>query len=306
LSTLTTAVESLTRVDARLILVALAFHLGNLGFRSASWRNVLRAAYPDRRVPLLGIAGAYAAGVAINSFTPGRAGDLAKIALARTRIRGSSVPTIASSMAVLSLFDAVLAIAAIGLLSAFGLLPSPPGLPQLPAATAIVAGHPLPTAMALAALVATAFLLRRRVTPRLARLWAGLKVGTAILSTPRRYATEVVPLQLSAWVCRIGAAYFLLAAFGVPATVASAVIAVVVGGLSTLVPTPGGVGTQQLFVAYFLQTTASTATLVAFSLGMQATVSTVNILIGLTATMLMLRTVRPAKTMRAHLRSLRR
>jgi uncharacterized membrane protein YbhN (UPF0104 family) len=305
LSTLTTAVESLTRVDARLILVALAFHLANLCFRSASWRNVLRAAYPDRRVPLLGIAGAYVAGVAINSFTPGRGGDLAKIALARTRIRGSSVPTIASSMAVLSLFDALVAITAIGLLTAFGQLPSLPGLPKLPAATTIFAAHPLVTAIVLAALVATVFLLRRRETPRLARLWEGLKVGTAILSTPRRYATEVVPLQLSAWVCRIGAAYFLLAAFGVPATVSSAVIVVVVGGLSTLVPTPGGVGTQQLFVAYFLQATASTATLVAFSLGMQATVSTVNILIGLTATMVMLRTVRPAKTIRAHLRGLR-
>ena len=136
-------------------------------------------------------------------------------------------------------------------------------------------------------------------------VWAELKAGTAILGTPRRYATEVVPLQLSAWVCRIGAAYFLLAAFGVPATIPAAVIVVVAGGLSTLVPTPGGIGTQQVFLAYLLHTTASTATLVTFSLGMQATITMLNTLIGLTAAMLMLRTLRPASAIRAHLRGVR-
>jgi len=304
-STLDTALDSLSRVDPRLILVALLFHLANLGFRSAGWRNILRAAYPDRPVPLFGIAGAYAAGVAVNSFIPARGGDAVKVALVRARIPGSSVPTIVSSMGVVSLFDAMIGAVAIGMLTAFGVLPSPPGLPQLPAVAPLVAGHPLVTIPAVLALVAAAVLLGRRFGPRLLGIWAGLKAGTAILKTPRRYVSEVVPLQLSAWVCRIGAAYFLLAAFGVPATISSALIVVVVGGLSTLVPTPGGVGTQQLFLAYFLQATASTATLVAFSLGMQATITALNVVIGLTATMLMLRTLRPAQALRAQMRGAR-
>jgi hypothetical protein len=85
----------------------------------------------------------------------------------------------------------------------------------------------------------------------------------------------------------------------VPATVTSAVIVVMVGGLSTLVPTPGGVGTQQVLLAYLLHTTASTATIVSFSVGMQAAVTTLNLLIGITAAMLMLRTVRPVSAIRA-------
>src|SRR5688500_16341780 len=93
-SALGTLGETFAALDGRLVAVALAFHLANFGFRSLAWRNVLRAAYPDRPVPLLGIAGAYAAGVALNSFTPARGGDLLKIALVRARIRGSSVPTI--------------------------------------------------------------------------------------------------------------------------------------------------------------------------------------------------------------------
>jgi uncharacterized protein (TIRG00374 family) len=299
---LDTVVDSFAGIDPRLILVALVFHLANFGFRSLGWRNVLRAAYPDRRVPLLGVAGAYVAGVAINSFTPARGGDLAKIALVRTRIRGSSVPTIASSMGVVTLFDAVVGAVAIGLLAASGQLASPPGLPALPGVVALLAGHPFIAASAAALLAAAAFLLGRRLTPRLVQFWAGLKAGTAILATPRRYLIEVVPLQLSAWACRIGAAYFLLAAFQVPATIPTAVIVVMASGLSTLVPTPGGVGTQQVLLAYLLHTTASTATLVSFSLGMQAAVTTLNMVIGLTAAMVMLRTLRPASALRARVR----
>jgi hypothetical protein len=63
-------------------------------------------------------------------------------------------------------------------------------------------------------------------------------------------------------------------------------------------PTPGG-QTQQVMLAYLLHTTASTATIVSFSIGMQAAVTTLNVLLGLTAAMLMLRTLRPMSALRA-------
>jgi uncharacterized membrane protein YbhN (UPF0104 family) len=300
LSTFDNVVDSFARLDPRLMLVALGFHLANFGFRSLGWRNVLRAAYPERRVPLLGIAGAYAAGVAVNSFTPARGGDVVKVALVRTRIRGSSVPTIASSMGVLTLLDALVGAVVLGLLAVSGQLPRPPALPGLPGPVAIAVAHPFATAAALVVVGGVAVVVTRRFAARLARIWAELRAGAAILASPRRYLTEVVPFQLSAWASRVGAAYFLLAAFHVPATVSAAVIVVMVGGLSTVVPTPGGLGTQQVLLAYLLHTTASTATLVSFSLGMQAAVTTVNTLVGLTAAMLMLRTLRPASAIRAH------
>lgn len=285
--------------DPRLGLLALSFHLANIGLRSLAWRNVLRAAYPDRRVPLPGVAGAYAAGMAMNAFLPARGGDLVKIGLARTRIRDSSVPTIASSMAVLSGFDALTGAVIILLLAAFGLVPAPPGLPELPGVVALPAAHPVLTAAALAVAVASALVAGRRLALRVRGLWQNLRRGAEILRSPRRYATEVVPVQLAAWSCRLGAAYCLLAALNVPASLSAAAIVVVVGGLATLLPTPGGVGTQQVLLAYLLHTTASTATIVSFSIGMQATVTTLNLLVGLTAAMLMVRTLRPATAIRA-------
>jgi hypothetical protein len=291
-------VDFFAAADPRLALLALALHLSNVAFRSLAWTNVLRAAYPDRRVPLLGIAGAYAAGMALNSFVPARGGDVAKIALARTRIRGSSVPAIGSSMGVLAAFDAVVGATVILLLAAFGRIPSPPGLPGLPAVPGSVAGHQALLGVAAVLLAGAGLAAGRRWAPRARSLWQGFRQGFAILGSPRRYATEVVPVQLAAWTCRIGAAYFLLAALNVPASLSAAAIVVMVGGLSTLLPTPGGVGTQQVMLAYLLHTTASTATIVSFSIGMQAAVTTLNVLIGLTAAMLMLRTLRPMIALR--------
>jgi glycosyltransferase 2 family protein len=294
-----TFLNTISQADVDMALIALTFHLGNLGFRSLAWRNVLGAAYSDRRVPLLGIAGAYAAGVAVNSFTPARGGDLVKIGLARTRIRDSSVATIGSSMGVVSALDAVIGVSLVLALAGLGALPSLPGVPALPSAPAALGDHAGVVIAVAVLLVAAAVVTGRRLAPRLVKLWQDLKRGLSILSAPRRYATEVVPVQLAAWGCRIGTAYFLLAALHVPATVTAAVIVVVVGGISTLVPTPGGVGTQQVLLAFLLQSTAPTATIVSFSVGMQAAVTTLNLLIGLTAAMLMLRTLRPVSALRA-------
>ncbi|HEX2293112.1 MAG TPA: lysylphosphatidylglycerol synthase transmembrane domain-containing protein [Gaiellaceae bacterium] len=294
-----TLVDTVAAADARLALFALVFHLSNLGFRSLAWRNVLRAAYPDRPVPLLGVAGAYVAGMAVNSFTPARGGDLVKIGLVRSRVRDSSVATIGSSMGVVAALDALVGLTIVLLLASFGALPSPPGLPALPSAPALVADHPVPAIVVAAILAVCGVALGRRVAPRVLALWQNVRRGFSILASPRRYATEVVPVQLAAWGCRLGAAYFLLAALGVPASLTAAAIVVVVGGLSTLVPTPGGIGTQQVLLAYLLHTTASTATIVSFSVGMQAAVTTLNLALGLAAAMLMLRTLRPVGALRA-------
>jgi hypothetical protein len=43
----------------------------------------------------------------LNAVLPGRGGDAAKVMLARARVAGSSVPTIAAIMSVIVLFDMV-------------------------------------------------------------------------------------------------------------------------------------------------------------------------------------------------------
>jgi uncharacterized membrane protein YbhN (UPF0104 family) len=102
-----------------------------------------------------------------------------------------------------------------------------------------------------------------------------------------------------AWCCRVGVIMCLLAAFGLPATVALAALVMVVGGASTVVPlTPGGAGTQQVLLAVTLSQTASATAVVSFSLAMQAGVTLVNALLGVAAAMAMCGTLRPVRAVR--------
>jgi uncharacterized membrane protein YbhN (UPF0104 family) len=297
LESLESAANRFVTLDMRFVLLALAFQLLNLALRSLALRNVIAASYPERRVSAWTVGGAYAAGVALNAFAPARGGEALKIALLRLRIPGSSVPTLVSAGALLTALDALIGVTLIGSSLGLGLLPSLPA-PRLPS-VAVTSSSLLITGAAAVAVGAAALLAAGPLARRSRLLWLHLQQGGAILRTPGRYVRHVVLLQLGGWACRTGVAFCLLAAFGLPATVPLALLVVVAGGLSTLIPTPGGAGTQQVLLVYALQQTASTAAALSFSVGMQVGITMVNTLIGLTALMLMFRTLRPATAVRA-------
>ena len=98
----------------------------------------------------------------------------------------------------------------------------------------------------------------------------------------------------------------VLAAFDIPPTLGTAAVVLVAGGLSTAVPIPGGGGTQQVLVAYALHSTVSVSQALSFAVGMQAGVALVNAVVGVTALMLMFRTLVPTAAVRAAAASGRR
>jgi Lysylphosphatidylglycerol synthase TM region len=277
-------------LDLRFLLPALALQLAMLGFRAFAWRGVLAAAYPGRRLSTGSLACAYAAGVATNAFVPVRGGEAVKVAIARTRIPGSSVPTIAASLSVILVVDAL-----IGLCLAVGLWLTgvAPGLPPLPL-------DKLPIALAGAAAVAVAIAIGLRMRPgALAGIAARAAQGVAVFRSPGRYLATVLPFQLAAWASRIGVVFLALHAFGIEAGLGLAALLVVLTGLSTAVPVPGGAGTQQVFAAFALRSVASAAGALGFSVGMQVGVTVVNTTVGLVAMMILFRTVRPRSALRS-------
>ena len=278
LATLDAFSDRVAALDARWILVALVFHLGNLSCRALAWRNILAAAYPAARVRLLDVGAAYAAGVAANAYLPARGGEALKVALVRLRIPGSNVAGVSASSGVVLLFDTVVGASLLATAWALGLVPALPH-PSFPVAAA--AGVILVVGATLIAAVP--------------RLRSNVRQGVAILATPGLYLRRVVPYQAGAWACRLGVTFAMLAAFGVPATLPIAGLVVVASGMSTLVPaTPGGAGTQQLLVVVALQQVASAASALSFSIGMQVGVTLVNTMIGILAMTLVFRTMRPA------------
>ena len=305
-SSLDWAADKLGTLDPRFLAGALAFQLGILVCRAVAWRNVLRAAYPAHPVSLLGVGAAYAVGVGLNGLVPARGGEAAKIALVRLQLPHTSVATIAATSSVILLLDTVIGAVLLTTAAATGTLSSLPMPPGAGWAAGAAGGHPRWAAAAGLGAAVLALLACRRLAPRLAALWSQARLGFSVLRTPGRYVRAVALPQLGAWTCRVGVVLSLLAAFGLPATVPVALLVIVLGGVSTMVPgAPGGLGTQQLLLVYALRETVSAAAVVSFSLGMQATVTVLNVLVGLAAAMLVFRTVRPAAAVRASLRATR-
>ena len=285
------AAARVSELDGRFLALALVLQLVALGFRALAWRGVLAAAYPSMRIPVLSVGCAYAAGVALNAFLPARGGEGVKIALARAQIPASSVPTIAATLSVVLVLDAILGASLIVALWRVGVLPSLPAVPWIDNVPVVVAiGLAVTIAVGLAA---------RRFTGVARGLLSAAARGLSVLRDPRVYARTVLPFQLAAWACRISVVYLVLQAFGIEAGLTTAALVVVLNGLSTAAPVPGGAGSQQVLATYALQGAISTAGAVSFSLGMQLGVTVINTAVGLAAMMLLFRTLRPIAAVRA-------
>jgi uncharacterized membrane protein YbhN (UPF0104 family) len=262
--------------------------------RTRAWRNILAAAFPGAVVRWRSVFGAYAAGAAVNAVLPARGGDVLKLYLVKQRIADSRYPTLVATLVVDTLFDFVASATLLAWALVLGVLPGLDVLGRLrsidwswaerdPRLALIVAG------VVLAGLVAGWFLARRRIEDFAEQL----RSGGAILRRPRLYARSVVSWQALDWGCRLATIYFLLRAFHLPATLHTALLVQVAQSLSTLVPlTPGGIGTEQGLLVYIFSGKAAKAAVLSFSVGMKVTLMSVNIVIGVAAIGVMLRTLR--------------
>jgi hypothetical protein len=187
------------------------------------------------------------------------------------------------------LFDVALGTLFVVGLGLAGLLPVLPGIPAvgiLPAALAAAAG--------------VSALLLGVVRPAwLSRLASRAATGLSVLRQPRRYALTVLPLQLVSWGCRVGVVLLVLAAFRIEVGPETAALVVVLNGLSTAVPVPGGAGAQQVLAAYALQGAAPVAGALTFSVGLQVGITAVNLVAAMLGAMLLVRTLRPFAALRA-------
>jgi uncharacterized membrane protein YbhN (UPF0104 family) len=274
--------------------IALAFHFAKVAVRTVAWRNIIQAAYPQTRVPLPPVFGAYVAGVGINSIAPARVGDLVKLYLVRHKIPGTTYTTLASTLFAETLVDLVLAGAIFIWALTQGVLPGLNVLPNLPTfdwGWLLRHGRLTATMVALLVLGILWFVwwASRHIEGFKQRVGAGL----AILRDRPRYLREVVSWQVLSWVFRIASLYFFLRAFHVRATLHNALLAQTVDSLATLLPfSPGGAGTKQGLLVYVLRGQASSSQLLAFSVGTNIAIVVFNVAVAAVAVFLMLRTLR--------------
>ena len=279
--------------------IALGFQALRLVVRTRAWRNIIAAAYPDKRVRWRSVLGAYLGGVGLNAIFPARSGDVLKLFLVHRRVEGSTYPTLAATLVVETLFDACVGIFLLLWAVHLGVLPNIHRLPDLPNIDLRWAFQN-PIVLEIGALVLGIGLgvLLVVSTRKVQAFWERVRQGFAILSDFGEYVRRVVSWQALSWVFRLATIYFMLRAFHIPATVHNALIVQIAQSLSTLLPiAPGGAGTEQGLLLYLLKGTASRSALLSFSVGFHIAIVLLNVLLGMAAVLLTTRTL--------HLRRLR-
>ena len=276
------------------VLFALLCQIAKLGARSRAWRNVLAAAWPESAVRWRTVFGAYAAGAGVNAVIPVRAGDLVKLFLVKRRVEEARYPTLAASLLVETIVDVALSGALLAWAFYEGILPGVSILHRMPAVDWFwLFRHPRAAIATAVAMLVVGFVLGLWVSSRFAVFRRRIGQGFAILRTPGAYLRGVVFWQLVDWGLRLATIFFFLRAFHVPATADNVLRVQVTQSLSTIVPlTPAGIGTAQVLLVYVLSGQAPRSALLSLSVGMKTILSAVNVVLGATALVLMLRTLR--------------
>jgi uncharacterized membrane protein YbhN (UPF0104 family) len=271
--------------------VALGFLAAMQLARAWAWRNVLHAAYPSSRISFLPLSAAYLAGAGINAILPARAGDVTKIFLVKRQIDGATYPAVTSSFLVQSVFDTAIGVLVLLYAITQGLLPEPPELPNLPAfEISFWADHPKTLAFVSAALILFVVVGVILLSHRVRRFWESVKQGLVILTDPPRYLREVAAWQGVGWLCRFGAFWFFLEAFGLGGSVGKVLLVMSVQAIANVIPfTPGGAGAQQALLAATLTGPSRTAVL-AFSVGTQIAMAAWSVVLGFAAILIVFRT----------------
>lgn len=281
----------LSEIDWTAFGIALLCLLAMQLARAWAWRNVLQAAYPDKRIPYLNVVAAYLAGAGINAILPAHAGDATKVFLVKRQIPDSSYPAVTSSFLVQTIFDTSVGILVLLYAITQGLLPPLPQIPKLPAfEISFWAENPdlffITVAVTLLAIAIAIYLLAHRVR----RFWVRVRQGLAILTEPRRYLREVFAWQGVGWLCRFAAFWFFLEAFGIDGSVGSVMLVMSCQAIANVVPfTPGGAGAQQALLVATLQGPTRTAVL-SFSVGTQIAMAAWSVVLGFLAMLLVFRT----------------
>jgi uncharacterized membrane protein YbhN (UPF0104 family) len=271
--------------------IALGFLLAMQLARAWAWRNVLRAAYPARRISFLRLGAAYLAGAGINAVIPAHAGDVTKVFLVKRQIPDSSYPAVTSSFLVQSVFDTCAGLLVLLYAIGQGLLPPLPQLPHLPAfEISFWADHPrtllIVTGVLLLAIAVAVYYLAHHVR----RFWARVRQGLVILTMPRRYLREVATWQGIGWLCRFAAFWFFLEAFGIGGSIGNVMLVMSVQAIANIIPlTPGGAGAQQALLVATL-TGPSRSAVLSFSVGTQIAMAAWSVVLGFAAILLVFRT----------------
>ena len=271
---LTNLWDTVTEISLFYIVLGCIFQAAQTTLTALGWYGILRYAYPDG-VTYMAVLASYAAGVALNNFLPANIGTFVTLVMYVAVVRGSTFPGILAGYVVQKIFYFI-----IGTLIYLYLFTQVAGSFDFRFGDErdAVVDHPVLTLVTIGGGLFLIVLLLRIFWRWVKVMWAKAKTGAAILGDLGAYTRLVLLPQMGGYVAKVLVIIVFLAAYSIPVTFGSVMSVLGSNQLANLLSfTPGGVGVNQAFNAFALDSYTSSTTATAYSIGQQLVTTAFNV-----------------------------
>jgi len=266
--------DTLTEISIVYILLGCVFQALQTTLTALGWYGILRYAYPGG-VTYMPVLASYAAGVALNNFLPANIGTFVTLVMYVAVVRGSTFPGILAGYLVQKIFYMV-----IGTLIYLYLFLQVEGSFDFRFGDErdAITNHPVLVLGIVGGGLFLIVLLVRIFWRWVKGMWVKAKKGAAILGDLGAYTRLVLLPQMGGYVAKVLVIIIFLAAYSIPVTFGSVMSVLGSNQLANLLSlTPGGLGVNQAFNAFALESYTSSTTATAYSLGQQLVTTAFNV-----------------------------
>jgi uncharacterized membrane protein YbhN (UPF0104 family) len=238
------------------------------------WYGILRYAYPGG-VTFMPVLASYATGVALNNFLPANIGTFVTLLMYVAIVRGATFPGILAGYVVQKIFYFV-----IGTLIYLYLFSQVAGSFDFQFGNEwdALSNHPVLTLLIVVGGIFLLTILLRVFWRKVKVMWEKAKKGAAILSDLGAYVKWVLLPQMGGYAAKVMVIIVFLAAYGIPVTFGSVMSVLGSNQLANILSfTPGGIGVNQAFNSFALESYTDSTTATAYSLGQQLITTAFNV-----------------------------
>jgi len=266
--------STLTEISLGYIILGCLFQGAQTMLTALGWYGILRYAYPGG-VTYMPVLAAYATGVALNNFVPANMGTFVMLLMFVAIVQGSTFPGVLGGYVVQKIFYLV-----IGTLIYVYLFSEVAGSfdYQFGNEKDALTSHPVLTLGTVAGAIFLLVLLGRLFWAWVKKMWAKAMQGAAILGDLGAYVKWVLLPQMGGYAAKVAVIAVFLAAYDVPVTFGSIMSVLGSNQLANIVSfTPGGIGVNQAFNSFALESYTDSTTATAYSLGQQLVTTAFNV-----------------------------
>jgi glycosyltransferase 2 family protein len=266
--------DTVTEISIGYLVLGCLFQGLQTVLTALGWYGILRYAYPGG-VTYLPVLAAYATGVALNNFVPANMGTFVMLLMYVAIVQGATFPGVLGGYVVQKIFYFV-----IGTLIYIYLFTAIAGSFEFQFGNEkdALTNHPVLVLGIGAGGIFLIAILLRIFWAWVKKMWAKAVEGAAILSDLGAYVKLVLLPQMGGYAAKVMVIIVFLAAYGIPVTFGSVMSVLGSNQLANILSfTPGGIGVNQAFNSFALESYTDTTTATAYSLGQQLITTAFNV-----------------------------